>query len=82
VPNGRVREALRPAAGGQLNSNLFQLHAEERDGRVVRLTAAGAGYGHGVGMCQFGAVGRSRAGQGYRAILATYYQGTSLERAY
>jgi stage II sporulation protein D len=82
VPNGRVREALRPAAGGQLNSSLFQLYAEEQGGRLVRLVAAGAGYGHGVGMCQFGAVGRARGGQDYRAILAAYYQGTSLQRAY
>jgi len=33
-------------------------------------------------MCQFGAVGRARAGQDYRTILATYYQGTTLQRAY
>ncbi len=82
VPNGRIRETLRTAAGGQLNSNLFQLHGTEQGGRLVRLVAAGAGYGHGVGMCQFGAVGRARAGQDYRTILATYYQGTTLERAY
>ena len=82
VPNGRVREVLRPAAGGQLLSSMFQLYPEEHDGRLVRLVAGGAGYGHGVGMCQFGAVGRARAGRDYRAILATYYVGTSLERAY
>jgi stage II sporulation protein D len=82
VPGGRVREVLRPASGGQLLSTLFQLYPEAQDGRLVRLTAAGAGFGHGVGMCQFGAVGRSRAGQDYRSILATYYQGTTLERAY
>jgi len=82
VPNGRVREVLRPAAGGQLLSSLFQLYPDVRDGQLVRLVAAGAGYGHGVGMCQFGAVGRARAGREYREILATYYQGTTLERAY
>jgi stage II sporulation protein D len=54
-----------------------------RDGsRVTRLTADGAGAGHGVGMCQWGAVGRSRAGQDHERILAAYYPGAVLERVY
>ena len=83
VPSNRIREVLRTSAGSQLLSTLFQLYVERQgDGTVGRLVAAGAGYGHGVGMCQFGAVGRARAGQDYRTILATYYRGTTLERAY
>jgi stage II sporulation protein D len=38
----------------------------------------GAGYGHGVGMSQYGAYGYALAGRGYRSILAHYYSGTSL----
>ncbi|HWC85456.1 MAG TPA: SpoIID/LytB domain-containing protein [Solirubrobacteraceae bacterium] len=38
----------------------------------------GAGYGHGVGMSQYGAYGYALAGRGYRSILAHYYTGTSL----
>jgi stage II sporulation protein D len=38
----------------------------------------GAGYGHGVGMSQYGAYGYALHGRGYRAILAHYYTGTSL----
>ncbi|MBI1722341.1 MAG: SpoIID/LytB domain-containing protein [Gemmatimonadetes bacterium] len=82
VPLARVREVLRPAPDRQLLSNLFQLHVERRGGELVRVVAAGAGYGHGVGMCQFGAVGRARAGWDFRRILATYYPGTKLERLY
>ena len=83
VPSYRIREVLRTSAGSQLLSTLFQLYVERQgDGTVSKLVAAGAGYGHGVGMCQFGAVGRARAGQDYRTILATYYRGTTLERAY
>lgn len=37
---------------------------------------AGEGYGHGVGMCQFGANGMARRGAGFREILARYYPGT------
>jgi len=43
-----------------------------------RLTIRGAGFGHGVGMSQYGAYGFALQGTGYRAILAHYYRGTSL----
>lgn len=43
-------------------------------GREWRI--AGEGYGHGVGMCQFGANGMARRGEGFREILARYYPGT------
>jgi stage II sporulation protein D len=46
------------------------------------LTVDGMGSGHGVGFCQWGAVGRARAGQGYEQILAAYFPGTRLERRY
>ncbi len=39
---------------------------------------AGKGYGHGVGMCQWGADGMARKGRGSREILARYYPGTVL----
>ena len=38
----------------------------------------GRGYGHGVGLSQYGARGRAAAGQDYTAILAHYFQGTTL----
>src|ERR687886_1368960 len=43
-----------------------------------RLVIRGAGFGHGIGMSQYGAFGLSLQGVGYRAILGRYYQGTSL----
>lgn len=83
VNNGHVRDVLRPAPDRQLQSALFQLHVDkDAGGRLTKVVAAGAGYGHGVGMCQFGAVGRARAGENYRIILATYYNGTTLETYY
>jgi stage II sporulation protein D len=42
------------------------------------LTIRGRGYGHGVGMSQYGALGFAKRGSGYREILAHYYRGTSL----
>ena len=46
------------------------------EGEVSSLTVTGRGYGHGIGMCQWGAIGRARAGQDFRTILETYYPGT------
>lgn len=40
----------------------------------------GSGFGHGVGLSQYGAYGRAKAGQGYARILSAYYPGTSLKR--
>src|SRR3954463_7761584 len=43
-----------------------------------RLVIRGAGFGHGIGMSQYGAYGLSLQGVGYQAILARYYTGTQL----
>lgn len=72
-----IRDALRDARGAILNSTYFQVDREARSGdRVSGLTLRGTGNGHGVGMCQWGAIGRARAGHDVRAILRHYYPGT------
>ena len=38
----------------------------------------GAGYGHGIGMSQYGAYGSAKAGKNHQQILAQYYSGTTL----
>lgn len=40
----------------------------------------GSGYGHGVGLSQYGAYGRAKAGQGYAKIIKSYYKGVSLKK--
>ena len=82
IAGSNVRAVLRPEADRTLSSTAFQLTVTKDSGHVSRLVAAGAGSGHGVGMCQWGAVGRARAGQDYRRILATYFPGTTLDRIY
>jgi stage II sporulation protein D len=42
---------------------------------------AGGGWGHGVGMSQWGAYGQAKAGRDYRQILSTYYRGTAMGTA-
>ena len=77
-----VRQVLRTSAGEMLRSTAFTLEIERRGDRVSRLIAHGGGNGHGVGLCQWGAVGRARAGQDYQQILGAYYGGAELSRWY
>jgi stage II sporulation protein D (peptidoglycan lytic transglycosylase) len=77
-----IRFVLRPPGGEILNSTYFSVETTAAgDGTLARLTIRGAGNGHGVGMCQWGAIGRARAGQDFRTILRTYYPGTILSTA-
>jgi stage II sporulation protein D len=48
--------------------------------RATDIKVYGSGYGHGVGLSQFGAHGRALAGQDYVRILQAYYQGVSLRQ--
>ena len=74
-----VRYVLRAPGGEILNSTYFSVETTiGRDGSLARLTLRGMGYGHGVGMCQWGAIGRARAGQDFREILGTYYPGADV----
>jgi stage II sporulation protein D len=77
-----IRRVLRPASGELLRSNAFTLVATGAGRRVTHLAVDGMGSGHGVGFCQWGAVGRARAGQGFEQILRAYFPGTRLERRY
>jgi stage II sporulation protein D len=77
VRGDRTRWVLRPPSGhpALLRSAWFDLEVDA--GRGV--TAVGRGWGHGLGLCQMGAVGRARAGQDARGILSYYYPGTRIE---
>jgi stage II sporulation protein D len=62
---------------GGLKSTLFEV-ARQSEAFVIR----GAGFGHGVGMCQMGAIGMATAGKRSAQILAHYYRGSHLHRLY
>jgi stage II sporulation protein D len=82
VDGPAVRQVLRPASGDLLRSATFTLTAAGAGHGITRLVAEGSGAGHGVGLCQWGAVGRSRAGHDFQRILAAYYPGAALQRLY
>ena len=66
----RIRQTF-----GGLRSSLFVVEIKNGDA-IFR----GAGFGHGVGMCQTGAVGMAEAGKSYREILRSYYPNTVLRK--
>jgi stage II sporulation protein D len=81
VRGNDARSVLRTDAGDLLPSAYFSVTTEEAPaGGIGRLVIRGNGFGHGVGLCQWGAIGRARAGQSTRAILRTYYPGTTVGR--
>jgi len=54
--------------------------AEGLSDKQSGVTLEGRGWGHGVGLCQWGATEMAREGKNYKEILAHYYPGTSLEK--
>lgn len=83
VGKDRIRWILTPARGGALNSSKFDVRLlRSGSGEISEIVAEGGGWGHGIGMCQVGAKGRSQAGQDYQTILRTYYPGTRLTQIY
>jgi len=76
-----VRRVLETPEGRPLGSSAIEV-AVTGETTVENLRVSGAGWGHGVGLCQWGAIGRARAGQDSQTILATYFPGTQIERWY
>jgi len=70
--------AIRKALGSLRSSNFIVTVTPGAGGTPERFTFTGAGWGHGVGMCQVGAVGMAAAGADYRQILGFYFPGTSI----
>lgn len=76
----RIRWVLRRPGGTILRSTLFDVETVRQGGKIAAVIARGAGNGHGVGLCQAGALGMAARGYDYADILAHYYPGTRLVR--
>ena len=69
-----IRKAFSPS---HLYSSAFVVDIErDSEGLPLRFTFHGAGWGHGVGLCQIGAALMSEKGYNYREILSHYFPGT------
>ncbi len=77
IPTYRIRTLLGNPGdpAGLLRSNYFDIKT-----RQDKVTIEGRGFGHGVGMCQFGAIEMARRGKSYRQILSHYYRNTRIKR--
>ncbi len=73
-----VRRFFAVSPNVYLPSNLFYLDRYNDSTLVIH----GAGYGHGVGLCQYGALEMSRSGFQYYHILAKYFPSTVLTKKY
>jgi stage II sporulation protein D len=80
----RIRWVLMPdPAGGRiLPSTMFNIYTEKINGRVSHISVVGGGNGHGVGMCQNGAIEMAKRGYTREMILQHYYPGTKLTGGY
>ncbi len=77
LKGGKIRSALR------LKEQLFVINKRYgSNGQVISYSFTGRGWGHGVGMCQYGAYGLGQMGLKYDAILKHYYTGIDLTKAY
>jgi stage II sporulation protein D len=86
IPAYVLRQVLRRGgnAAAILRSNLFKVDVrrDKVTGKPVSVVASGAGSGHGVGLCQTGALGMARVGKRGEEILRSYYVGVDLKRLY
>lgn len=92
--SGRVLEIVVTAGSGsaRLRAGEFRLRVGPSLLRSTLITAitpvpggfrfAGKGWGHGVGLCQLGAIGMARQGIRAAEILRRYYPGAEMARAY
>ncbi len=68
---------------GGLRSGLFLMKINrDANGLATSFEFRGGGFGHGVGMCQTGAIGMASQGKNYKTILKHYYSGIEVERLY
>lgn len=86
IPAYALRQLLRRAGRPEaiLRSNLFKIGVRRDPATRVAtaVVASGAGSGHGVGLCQTGALALARRGVRAEDILAHYYAGAELRRLY
>ncbi len=80
---GKELEIRKALSDSHLLSSAFVVDAlDEECGVPQRFVLTGAGWGHGVGLCQIGAAMMGEKGYNYREILAHYYQGSKIEKIY
>jgi stage II sporulation protein D len=74
-----IRNIIKNSAGNAiLKSTMFDIKIDNNRNIIIN----GKGYGHGVGLCQWGAIGQSKKGKNYLEILEHYFHGTKVVKKY
>jgi len=77
--SNQIRSIIRSGDGKSiLKSTLFNINLDDDENIVI----TGKGNGHGVGFCQWGAIGQSKKGIDYIEILNHYFPGTTIKNLY
>ena len=81
---GKELEIRRALSDTHLYSSAFVVDKYDKDEQGVpqRFEIIGAGWGHGVGLCQIGAAVMGEQGYDYNDILLHYYQGAEIKQLY
>ena len=81
---GKELEIRRSLSETHLKSSAFIVERRDigADGVPATIVLHGAGWGHGVGLCQIGAAMMAEQGYDYVQILLHYYYGASVDRIY
>jgi len=81
---GKELEIRRALSDSHLYSSAFVIDKYDKDANGVpqRFEIIGAGWGHGVGLCQIGAAVMGEEGYSYDEILLHYYQGADIKQLY
>ena len=81
---GKELEIRRALSKSHLYSSAFVVDALDRNEQGIpqRFVLIGAGWGHGVGLCQIGAAVMGERGYNYNEILLHYYKGATIEQIY
>lgn len=80
---GKELEIRRTLSASHLYSSAFVVDkAEVKDNIPGKFILTGAGWGHGVGLCQIGAAVMGAQGYAYDSILLHYYIGASIDKLY
>lgn len=80
---GKELEIRRVLSPTHLYSSAFVVETEkDESGKIIRFILRGAGWGHGVGLCQIGAANMAVNGYLYNEIIYHYYKGTDIRKIY
>jgi len=80
---GKELEIRKWLSNSHLYSSAFVVDASEMvEGIPQHFTLTGAGWGHGVGLCQIGAAVMGEKGYRYNEILLHYFRGAELKKIY